>query len=167
MSNDVDDPSEPLSSRYREKTSPVWDMSQERVFIEQLLNQRFNFFLILFSVTIAGAVNVKSQGALVSILAVGFAIEFLMALVLARSQDKLDLILKQFESDDYHPVTIIDRLAREANKTKSRRHIVGMWIPRLCCVLLLVGLLAAATGKWAAANELPSAPTVQKQSTSP
>ncbi|MBC7621863.1 MAG: hypothetical protein H7232_00585 [Aeromicrobium sp.] len=167
MCNDADDPNMPLSSRYREKTSPVWDMSQERVFIEQLLNHRFNFFLILFSVTIAGAVNVKSQGALVAILAVSLLIEFLLMLVLARSQHKLDLILLQFESDSFHPVTVINRLAKGDSKTKSRRHIVGLLIPRLCCVLLLVGFLAAATNQWTVTDAFSSGQTIPKQSPSP
>jgi predicted HTH transcriptional regulator len=29
----------------RDRASPVWDMSQERVFLESLMNQRFNFFV--------------------------------------------------------------------------------------------------------------------------
>ena len=31
-----------------------WDMSQERAFLENLLSQRFNFFLVFFSLVVAG-----------------------------------------------------------------------------------------------------------------
>lgn len=140
--DDLDNASKPLTPRYREETSPVWDMSQERVFIEQLLNQRFNFFLILFSVTVAGAVNVRSQALLIGVLAIGLVIEALLALVLARSQKKLDLILNELKKDKYHPMSVIDGMA---GSTGSKRRLIGIWIPRLCCTLLLLALAAAGT----------------------
>ena len=44
-----------LPAAERDEKPPVWDMSQERAFIETLLNQRFNFFLAFFSLVIVGA----------------------------------------------------------------------------------------------------------------
>lgn len=61
MSEDKQEKHFPLSAELRDKTSPVWDMSQERAFIENLLGQRFNFFLVFFSLTVAGSVNAKAQ----------------------------------------------------------------------------------------------------------
>ena len=83
----------PLTAEYRDRTSPVWDMSQERVFIETLLNQRFNFFLIFFSLVLAGAINAKEQLHFQLVLSLGTVICFLFASVLRRSQQKLDLII--------------------------------------------------------------------------
>lgn len=83
----------PLQADYRDKTSPVWDMSQERAYIENLLAQRFNFFLVFFSIVMAGSVNAKTQHQLQIVLGIGSAICILFALVLARSQEKLDLCL--------------------------------------------------------------------------
>lgn len=128
----------PLPASERDKTSPVWDMSQERVFIEQLLNQRFHFFLVIFSLVIAGAINSKQQLHLQVILTIGLSVEFLLANLLARSQEKLDLILQDLLSDPTHPAAIIDA---RATKGGSRRRLVGVWIPRLCCYILAAAML--------------------------
>lgn len=133
----------PLDTEYRDKTSPVWDMSQERVFIEQLLNQRFNFFLVIFSLVIAGAINAKQQIHLQIILIIGLCIEILLASLLARSQEKLDLILKDLFSDPTHPAAIINT---RANKCGSRRRLVGIYIPMLCCFILAIAVLLSFYG---------------------
>lgn len=52
-------------------TKENWDLSQERAFVENLLSQRFNFFLIMFSLVIAGAVNANTKFELVAILSIG------------------------------------------------------------------------------------------------
>ena len=97
----------------RDKASPVWDMSQERAFIENLLNHRFNFFLVFFSIVLAGAVNAKTQTHLQIILGLGSVICVLFAMVLRRSQEKLDLILNDLFTDESHPYTIIDKRAKK------------------------------------------------------
>lgn len=122
----------------RDKAGPVWDMSQERVFIENLLSQRFNFFLVFFSLVVAGAINAKLQYQLQIILGIGSLICALLASTLERSQEKLDLILSDLFADETHPASIIDR---RASKGGSRRRIIGFLIPRLCCALLMLGFI--------------------------
>jgi len=131
------------SAANRDKASPVWDMSQERAFIESLLTQRFNFFLVLFSIVIAGSVNAKTQVQLRIILGIGTVVGVLFASVLGRSQEKLDLILNDLFTDDSHPATIIDK---KAKKSGSRRRLIGVWIPRLCCAVLIVLFALAICG---------------------
>lgn len=133
----------PLPACERDRLSPVWDMSQERVFMEQLLNQRFNFFLAIFTLVIAGSVNAKQQLHLHVILWLGFAIELALASLLARSQEKLDLTLEDLFSDPSHPVTIINGRAKLGG---SRRRLVGIWVPRVCCVILFIAAVLAAFG---------------------
>ena len=45
--------------RNNDSISPRWDISQERAFIETLLGQRFNFFLVFFALISAGALNAR------------------------------------------------------------------------------------------------------------
>lgn len=130
----------PLDAATRDKSSPVWDMSQERVFIENLLNQRFSFFLVVFSLVIAGAINSKTQLHLRIVLTLGAIVTTLFAAVLGRSQEKLDLIPSDLFSDPTHPAAIIDRRATEGG---SRRRLIGIWIPRICCVALIAGAALA------------------------
>ena len=127
----------------RDSSSPVWDMSQERAFTENLLNQRFSFFLVMFSLVIAGAINTKTQLQLQLLLTLGAVVAVMFASVLARSQEKLDLILDELFKDETHPVTIIDRAS---TKGGSRRRLIGLWIPRLCSVVLLLGATLAWCG---------------------
>ena len=143
------DTHKPLSAADRDKTSPVWDMSQERVFIEQVLNQRFNFFLVVFSLVIAGAINSKQQVHLQIILMIGLALELSLASLLARSQEKLDLILDDLCSDPSHPIAIINSRARPKG---SRRRLVGIWIPRACCGILMLANALAWFGVFAVAR---------------
>jgi len=128
-----------LAAWERDKSSPVWDMSQERVFIETLLNQRFNFFLVFFSLVLAGAVNAKESMHFKLILSLGATVTFAFAAVLRRSQEKLDLILDDLKTDETHPIRIIDKRA----KGRSMRRVIGIWIPTFCVsVLVLAAILA-------------------------
>ncbi len=128
------------SAKEREKASPVWDMSQERWFMETLLNQRFNFFLIFFSLVVAGSVNSKEQIYLRLVLTVGAAIALLLSLPIWRAQVKLDLILDDLKKDPSHPMTIIDS---RAGAKLSMRKIIGFGVPPFCVLLLLVGAVCA------------------------
>jgi hypothetical protein len=113
-------------------------MSQEREFMEGLLNQRFDFFLVLFAATIGGAASVWSNdSARFLILLIGLVVECLLSQVLARAQEKLNLILQELEKDPAHPFKIIDD---KANRTGSKRNLVGYCIPRLCCTVLLLSI---------------------------
>ena len=118
-------------------------MSQERAFIENLLNQRFNFFLVVFSLVLAGALNSKVQLHLQLVLTIGSILAVLLAAVLARSQEKLDIILADLFSDASHPATIANNRARKGG---GRRQLIGLWIPRFCCAILVLGAIFAWIG---------------------
>ncbi|MBM4064499.1 MAG: hypothetical protein FJ266_02485 [Planctomycetes bacterium] len=125
MSQNQDEVHPKQTTAERDKTSPVWDMSQERAFIENLLGQRFNFFLIFFSLVMAGSTNAKTQTQLQIILGIGSVICGLLASVLGRSQEKIDLILQDLFADESHPAGIIDRRSKQGG---SRRRIIARCI---------------------------------------
>ncbi|RPH29904.1 MAG: hypothetical protein EHM93_16640 [Bacteroidales bacterium] len=127
-----------MKASERDEKSPVWDMSQERAFIENLLSQRFNYFLLFYSIVIAGFVKTTNLVYAQLILTLGAIITILFALVLERSQQKLDIILKDLFEDDSHPAKIVDDLAGGC----SRRRIIGIWIPKICYWTLVIGAIA-------------------------
>jgi hypothetical protein len=129
----------PIKAIDRDEKSPVWDMSQERQFIENLLSQRFNYFLLFYSISVAGFVNAKSEFYAQIILTLGAIITFLFASVLQRSQQKLDIILSDLFKDDSHPAKIIDELA--GGSKGSKRRIIGYWIPLICSWTLIAGAI--------------------------
>ena len=129
-----------LPAAERDEKPPVWDMSQERAFIETLLNQRFNFFMVFFSLVIGGAINAKTDLHIALILTLGFVIALLLSLVIGRAQQKLDLIIDDLKTDLSHPIKIIDDLA---GPSSTKRRLLGYWIPVLCCIVLFLGAIFA------------------------
>ena len=124
--------------------TPIWDISQERAFLETLLGQRFNFLLVFFSISIAGAVNAREVATLQAIvLSVGTVITLLLAMAIFRAQEKLDIALKIiFDEDPSHPASILTSRARKGG---SRRKIVGYGVPVICTATLFVWTVFAWT----------------------
>jgi hypothetical protein len=106
-----------------------WNFSQERAFVENLLGQRFNFLLVFFSIFVAGAVTARDTPFLqASVLSLGAVIAFYLALAIARTQLKLDLLLEVLFEDPSHPATVVNVKA----KGTSRRRLIGYVLPRIC-----------------------------------
>ena len=100
-----------ISQSERDRSSPVWDMSQERAFMEQLMNQRINFFLILFVLIMTGTLNSKKQLFLQIILGCGSVLCTILMLGVFRATQKVNKIIKHLKKDDTHPISIIDKEA--------------------------------------------------------
>ena len=114
---------EPVDSRTN------WNMSQERAFTENLLCQRFNYFIVFYSIIVAGFINTPNKIYAQLILTLGTVITVLFASVLNRTQKKLDALLEEIFKDDSHPATIADK--KVGGSSGSRRRIIGFWIPTI------------------------------------
>jgi len=101
-------------------------MSQEREFIETILNQRFNYLIVFFSIVIAGAFSTENQFHLQLILTIGAVFSYLFYMTLQRSRVKLDLLLNELKSDEYHPVRIIDDKANTAERKRDFFERIGL-----------------------------------------
>ncbi len=130
-----------------------WSMSQEREFIENLLCQRFSFFIVFYSIIVAASsLTLESQTRLVVILILGSVILTLFATTLFRAQHKLDLILKEIFKISTHPTTVINNLAKDTKimpwyarfiASGSRRKFIGYTIPAFCVFSLILGAVLA------------------------
>ena len=144
------------------ETSPAlgqqqpWDWSQERQFIENLLCQRFNFFLLFYSLVIAGALTARSPEHFKAVLVLGALLVTLFALPLFRAQQKLDLIIAKLFEDPAHPAKLSDDLARGGAGAPwyirwvvrgSRRRLIGYGIPLICSLSMIVGAILAVLGQ--------------------
>ncbi|QCG87452.1 hypothetical protein [Azospirillum sp. TSH100] len=119
-------------------------MSQERAFVENLLNQRVNMFLVLFSVTMGATIQLRGTGTLQAIvLTIGTFLLSIMLLSIIRAQQKLDVILGVLFQDDTHPAKIADNLAIPKI---SARKVVGYGLPITCVTILIVTSGLAWTG---------------------
>ncbi len=120
-----------------------WSMSDERAFIENLLCSRFNFFLVFFSLVLAGAVSTSDPKHFKIMLTLGAAISIPFALTIARAQRKLDIALdKHLFLKDGHPAKVLN----DECGGPSMRKWIGYWIPLVCCLALVIGAVLAWCG---------------------
>lgn len=133
-----------ISQTDRDRLPPVWDMSQERAFIEQIMNQRFNFFLVFYSVVLAGAVNSRTQQHFFLILLLGSVVTGFLTYSIVRAHRKLGTILDVLFQDESHPATIIDKAHY---KLLSVRWVIGGLIPIACTLSLFVGAYLVYQGR--------------------
>ncbi len=116
--------------------SPSWDGSQERMFIETVLNQRFNFLLVFVGLIVTGAINAKSDKPLqAAVLALGAFVCLLLSITICRAHQKLDIIMRTLYSDSSHPAGMVN----QAVGGRSVRWIIGWGIPLLCTLALTTG----------------------------
>ena len=151
--SDVDNPSIILNRSEREERSPCWDMSQERVFIETICNQRFNFFLAFFGASLVGTSNAKDPTMRFLLLLISLCICTLLASKISSTYKRLEAVVRYIRTDPTHPETIITKKLNE-HSTKNRfaklsaKHdgffgmfsVYSFWIP-IVCLLILVSLL--------------------------
>lgn len=137
-------PDEPIANEEKvrnnaDEGSPRWDISQERQFVETILGQRFNFFLVFFALICAGALNAREWASYLqtSILTLGALICFALALAIMRAQHKLDLILAELGKDSRHPFTFINARAGRW----SMRWLIGYGVPVACTAALAIAAI--------------------------
>lgn len=123
-----------------------WDISKERAFIEGLVGQRFNFFLIFFSLVLNGFVNAKTHLQLVVVLTAGAIVCSMIAYTLALAQWKLNRILTKLPHQ--HPFHEISREVYDW----SGRDWIGYIIPIACSIALVIGALLSYSNCWLVAG---------------
>lgn len=121
-----------------EEAHPEWTLSQERVFVAELVHKRLTLYLTFFAIVMAGALNTASEPTLqILILVVGTVVCGALGETVVRSHEKLDIILRKINQDPRHPVSRVHQSA----SSKKRFHIVGVFVPRFCTVILMALLV--------------------------
>jgi hypothetical protein len=126
------------------------EMSSERQFLENLLNTRVNFVVVVFSLACTAVAALDSQIAQIAVLGGSTILTGLLAMACSRIQYKFDLVFEKLGSN--HPARIIDDEAAKQRKSlsltqdaaygRSRRHLIGHYIPWLATFFLLLGTIA-------------------------
>jgi len=127
--------------RYRKQED--WSLSDEREFLETLYNQRINFFILAYSLTITGVLSASSPIEKVLVLVAGLSITVLLGLSLYRACHKLLLLLAVLHRTRQHPVRYSGKLASRYNWPLSVRvnHLTGIALPLICSLVLLIWLV--------------------------
>lgn len=139
-----------LTVNYRETTSPVWDISQERLVLETLLHQRLQFFLVFFSIVVGGSLNAKLQLHMVIVFIFGSALSWLLALYVFRAQLRLSTALSIIREDETHPHSVVRKMTNR--RSLFSFIIISHYITILCCTALSAGAILSLCGWLTVAN---------------
>ena len=127
----------------RDLKPPVWDLSQERVFVYTLLNQRIQFLIVFFSIVVAGTISAKSQEHMQIILIFGATISWLLGIAIIRTQARLAKVLNILSQDPTHPFTIV---TLQTNHKRRIQPLLSYAIPAICAISLTIGSILTAFG---------------------
>ena len=116
-------------------THKEWTLSQERVFMEDLVYKRLTLFPTLAAALITGAISLRATPWLAGVLLAGGTILcWVIQQTVHRVQLKLDIILQIFFDDKGHPTGRVNSLYND----RSRIRLVGVGVPSAVCLLLTV-----------------------------
>ena len=128
-----------------------WDYYQEREFVENLFCQRFNYFLIVYSLFITAAASVKTVDNLTIVLILGIILTTGIWVTLYRAFIKLIVNLKILHQipEDGHVFQVINNEIKSYHWIKKLwgvNDLIGIYIPLFCILTLIVGLILSLTG---------------------
>src|SRR5713101_4477378 len=116
-----------------------WDINQERIFLENLMQTRFNFFLVVFGLWLVAAANLSEKFPKLAFLGFGILICSLLWLTIRRICQKVIAALELIQADSSHPTAqVASAVGMSRIITISSNQIIGYIIPLLCIGLLLV-----------------------------
>ena len=115
-----------------------WDLNQERVFLENLMQTRFNFFLVVFGLWMVTVASITSKPSKLVFLGFGIVICFLLWLTIRRICQKVIAALSLLGADTKHPMKQVASAAGEDRFIKvTSNQLIGYIIPVLCISLFI------------------------------
>ena len=137
---------------WHRKNSSDWSISDERAHVENLFNQRLNFYLVVFSLVMTGILTTSKREERAFVILVGLVLCSFLGLSLYRACHKLILLLRCLHRIKGHPVRLSGKLARRLRWPLSGpvNHIAGIWLPAvtiaILCALLIRTLCQSGRG---------------------
>ncbi|AVM46642.1 hypothetical protein C5Q97_18765 [Victivallales bacterium CCUG 44730] len=125
-----------------------WNIWDERKFMEELLNTRFNFFLVAYTLFFAVTFQLSTPGAKLELALVAFCVLFLLWLAILRIYDKLIIIAKILFNmpGDLSVLHIVRTEISIASKVPIKKEVLTLiyvYVPLFCLISLVVRILEA------------------------
>ena len=125
-----------------------WSYFSEREFVENLVCQRFNYFIIAFSLFITAAATVNKPISLGIILGLGIIVLLAIWLTIIHSYIWLDIVFKILhnlpQKNHLFEVIRIEHLTRIRHTSVNKW--IGIFIPLFCLLTLIAGFILVLTG---------------------
>jgi len=122
-----------------------WSIDQERVFLETLMQTRFNFFLVVFGLWMVTVARITPKLPKLLFLGVGIVICFLLWLTIRRICKKVIAALRLLGADAKHPMKQVASAAGEDWFSRfipvTSNQLIGYIIPLLCILLFALWFL--------------------------
>jgi hypothetical protein len=135
-----------------------WDFWNERVHVENLLCQRFNYLILCYSLFITAFAVIPDKTSKIILLSIGFIVVFLLSLFNRRAWHKFDINLRcvLVIQEKCNGVRLIDEIAEKKSKWIDRfiikhgryNRLIGQTIPIILCLSLFFGILSISLGWW-------------------
>ena len=120
-----------------------WGWSEEREFVENLVNQRFNFLLVLFGFIITAATQVKTVVQLQILLWLGVLTVVPVSITIAAASFALQGIIEELYKLPTHPVT----RSHSGFAFLQIRWVIGYFVPAVCSIAMLAGAVLTSAGQ--------------------
>ena len=115
-----------------------WTLSDEREFMENLLCQRFDFFLVVFSLILTAAFSANNPRAQSYVLTIGTVLSVLVWMTIYRAHVKHHYIMDTLYAQAGHPAKLVNDATRDQIRRPLFRvsRLIGVVIPWLCIAAL-------------------------------
>jgi preprotein translocase subunit SecE len=120
-----------------------WDVNRERVFLENLMQTRFNFFLVVFGLWMVTVASITPKLPKLVFLGFGIVICSLLWLTIRRICKKVIAALGLLGTDAKHPMKQVASAAGEDRFIRwvTSNQLIGYIIPVLCISLFVLWFL--------------------------
>ena len=129
----------------------IWDFYSEREFLENLMSQRFNYLLLIYSLFITAFAAIDGKVNRLIIIVLGFIFITLVSFTVYRAYFKVIILLKILHNlwDD-HVIPFTDK---EVNEYKfaalgNVNPLIGIWIPLLCIASFIAAFILIIFNIW-------------------
>lgn len=118
-------------------------LDEERIHMENLVNNRFNYLMVILAIIIAGILNSKSPSQARILFIFGSTISIGLTWTILRAQKRFDVLIDKIHEDQSHAATYSKAKADEScifNPAKySARKIIGYVFPISIVLFMLFG----------------------------
>jgi hypothetical protein len=124
-----------------QKKDADWTFYNEREFLENLLQTRFNFLIAVYAIFFAAFFTAKVDDRII-ILFIGFFVTLLVSKTVFRIYFKVDILLKiLYELGDNYTSSIIKKEMSEVDdNSESVNLLIGICIPLFLTTTFLIGM---------------------------
>lgn len=119
-----------------------WSLNQERVFSEELMNKRINFFLIFFVILFVAVLFVKEKEMISFMLIAGTVITWILSFSIFSTTRKVNRIIKMLKKEGGHPLSSLDSKSFDL----INRFLIGYALPIFCSIIITTGSVLSVSG---------------------